>query len=198
MRNDVRARIRAMIPGHTKISENGVMLQVAERIRQLEREIDSTAIHLERLLQSSEGTAGAELENNLKDQNVPSASASKQSSPIPAGQNGHDVLRSVLPQPSKAKGSRLLQIALEYLTELTAESDKLKQGYERQVYIQAPMMDTNSTPNHKSHLITSESAKFGGCVGVPSMDATSVPNRQFTHLAAESDEESAPEGPGKL
>lgn len=101
------------------------MLQAAARIKQLEAMIDSVATHLERLQESqrSNGTVGDELESSLKDQNVPAASVLE---PIPFGhqaEDGTEKLRSVLPQPSKVKGTRLFRLASLYMTELVEEYD---------------------------------------------------------------------------
>jgi hypothetical protein len=108
-----------MIPGPGKLSENSLMLQAASRIKELEIEIDSTSNYLETLqkLQSS----GESANNKLKDQTSMDAV-------VPAVQetkDGLEALRAVLPQPTKAKGKRLLEFAWQYLTELNQEKNQL-------------------------------------------------------------------------
>jgi len=118
VKNEIRARIRAMIPGPGKVSENGLMLQAASRIKELEIEIDSASNYLERLqkLQSS----GESADNNLKDQSVAAVVPA-----IQQAKDGAEALREVLPQPTKAKGKRLLESAWQYLTELDQEKNQL-------------------------------------------------------------------------
>jgi len=107
-----------MIPGPGKVSENGLMLQAASRIKELEIEIDSASNYLERLqkLRSSKGST----DNNLKDQSVAAVVPA-----IQQAKDGPEALRAVLPQPTKAKGKRLLVSAWQYLTELDQEKNQL-------------------------------------------------------------------------
>lgn len=156
LKNDIKAKLRAMINGPCKVSDNSLMLQAAETIKQLEREID---------------LVGAELENSFTDPNVPAAASV--SEPIQVGQkDGHETLRAVLPQPTKEKGSLLMYLAIQYIEDLTEEKNAMvasKKERERNVILKhvdehgASIKETSSGANqplkrncHEAHVMETD------------------------------------------
>jgi hypothetical protein len=128
---EMRSMVLAKIPGPHKVSENSQMLEAADHITALERKIDFLADQLERLqnVLQSNGVIEDEWINELsiQDQSAGAGLAIEGTHLIPEAQQPRDgliTLRSVLPQPTKAKGGTLWSLVDQYISELLEEIKK--------------------------------------------------------------------------